>query len=298
MSDCGRWAIVAIFCVGFVFSPGYAAARRRGPADPTAHVAVNVVVYERDRRVVWAMNEHGEGARRASRHALTIGGSRLSWDGRGVSLGLDEPETAFFGRKRGRVAGTVRLEAEQRSAEVVTLAEGHEWRALVPAGRIRVDLPSHGISFGGDGYLDENRGVEPLERGFGRWSWMRRRRGDRVDVVYDVHPRLGDRRAFLLAGDRHHVAVSEVAHVETRSSRRSGFGVPIDSVVVGGAATAHRAPSRLLVEPTVVVDDTPFYARYRVAGGDGFGETLDLDRFENRFVQHLLGYRIHRSASP
>ncbi len=294
MSDCGRYSIVAIFCVGFVFSPSYAAARRLGRADPTAHVAVNVVVHDRHRRVVWAMNERGSDARRASRHALTLGRSQLSCDEKGVSVALDEPETAFFGRKKGHLVGTLRLDAEQGAAPSVKLADGHAWRAFIPSGRIRVELPSHGISFGGDGYLDANRGVEPLERAFSKWSWVRRRRGDRVDVVYDVHPRQGERRAFLLSGDRHHVAVSEVAHVRTRATQRTGFGLEIDSLEVGGAPSSRRPPSRIFVEPTVVIDDTPFYARYRIAGGEGLGETLDLDRFENRFVQHLLGYRIHR----
>ena len=58
LSDDGQYGITIIALIGSVFSPYYAWARRRGPADPEQFCALNVALYGKDRRA-WAMTERG-----------------------------------------------------------------------------------------------------------------------------------------------------------------------------------------------------------------------------------------------
>ncbi|MEQ8516068.1 MAG: hypothetical protein RIC38_10725, partial [Chromatocurvus sp.] len=59
LSDDGRFGLTIIVFVGSVFSPYYAAARRRGPTDPGNHCAINAVLYNPGGRKVWALTERG-----------------------------------------------------------------------------------------------------------------------------------------------------------------------------------------------------------------------------------------------
>ena len=45
LSDDGQHGLTLIAFIGSVFSPYYAWARRRGPADPQNHCALNVALY-------------------------------------------------------------------------------------------------------------------------------------------------------------------------------------------------------------------------------------------------------------
>ena len=55
-SDCGAHGVTLIFFIGTVFSPFYAAARKKGPTDPRDFVCVNAVFYE-PKQKHWAMTE-------------------------------------------------------------------------------------------------------------------------------------------------------------------------------------------------------------------------------------------------
>jgi carotenoid 1,2-hydratase len=88
LSDDGRHGLTVIAFVGSVFSPYYAWARRRAPADPQNHCALNVALYGRPGR--WAMTERGRGALGAEASALAIGPSSLRWDGNGLTIAIDE----------------------------------------------------------------------------------------------------------------------------------------------------------------------------------------------------------------
>ena len=78
LSDDGAHALTLIAFIGSVFSPYYAAARRRAPADPEQHVAFNVALYGAgtDR---WAMTERGRQHLQRDADHLRIGPSGLHW---------------------------------------------------------------------------------------------------------------------------------------------------------------------------------------------------------------------------
>ena len=75
MSDDERHALTLIAFVGSVFSPYYARARRRGPADPEHHVALNVALYGATRR--WTMTERGRASLQRTATSLRIGPSAM-----------------------------------------------------------------------------------------------------------------------------------------------------------------------------------------------------------------------------
>ena len=63
VSDDGERALTAIFFIGSVFSPDYAARLRRGEtARAEEHLGVNLALYERGKKRAWVMSEHGAGA--------------------------------------------------------------------------------------------------------------------------------------------------------------------------------------------------------------------------------------------
>jgi carotenoid 1,2-hydratase len=261
---------------------------------------VNLALYDRERRTHWALNEWGPSARNASRDALTIGRSRISFERTAagglasIALDLDEPATSFFGRAGDRIRGHVKLTPSAPSAPAFALIDrptAHHWQALAPVARAQVSFDAPRLRFDGAGYCDANRGDGPLERGFSDWRWSRVSRGGATEVVYDWQPRGGPRQALLLSADAHGAHVAPVGRVRSAGERRTPWGIALPTVEVTGdgarALTIRRTP-------TAVIDDSPFYARWSLAEG-GIGESLDLDRFANRFVRHLLGYRIRRT---
>ena len=86
LSDDGEHGITIIAFIGSVFSPYYAFARRKGPADPLNHCAINVAVYRKGGNR-WAMTKRPRGAVRAHvRHVCTSVRSHLSWDGKALTI--------------------------------------------------------------------------------------------------------------------------------------------------------------------------------------------------------------------
>ncbi|MEY4847266.1 MAG: hypothetical protein RLZZ36_379, partial [Pseudomonadota bacterium] len=80
LSDCGQYGLTVIAMLGCVFSPWYARARRHGQVDPVQHSALNVVLYRGQGRR-WAMTERDATAVTRHEDQLTIGPSRVTWDG-------------------------------------------------------------------------------------------------------------------------------------------------------------------------------------------------------------------------
>src|SRR5512138_334009 len=76
-SDDGKHGLTLIAFVGSVFSPFYAAARRRGAAAAIDHSAINVALYGQPRR--WAMTERGRAAIERTSDACRVGPSRMLW---------------------------------------------------------------------------------------------------------------------------------------------------------------------------------------------------------------------------
>ncbi|NCW21986.1 MAG: hypothetical protein EBV76_09505, partial [Gammaproteobacteria bacterium] len=95
LSDCGRHGLTLIAMLGCVFSPWYAAARRRGAGDPLAHPALNLALYgEGGRR--WALTERGARDIERSDRRLAMGPSELRWDGTRLVVEINEITRADF----------------------------------------------------------------------------------------------------------------------------------------------------------------------------------------------------------
>lgn len=306
LSDDGRCGLTLIAFIGSVFSPYYAAARRRGPARPENHCALNVALYSTSATGAaqsrtpnrWAMTERGETALARKVDMLAIGPSRLDWDGQTLTATINEVTSPWPSRLRG----TVRLHTEAIAQRVVQLdASGrHRWRPIAPSARVEVHLDEPGLRWSGHAYLDSNAGDEPLEDGFNGWHWSRAR--------------------IALPGPRHRTAGDAVVYYETtrRDGSESAFAIRFDaagcdhdvdlpptiSLPVTGwriARSTRGDPSRPSAARVLrTLEDTPFYARsllamqWQGASVTAMHESLSLTRFRAPWVRALLPFRMPR----
>ena len=287
LSDDGREALTVIAFVGSVFSPYYAAARRRGGADPQDHCAINVAVYgEHGKR--WSMTERGRGAIRRTQDRFVVGPSAVTWQAGTLTVQIDEIAVPW----PRRIRGEVRLRADALVDHPVALdaAGRHHWTALAPCARVEVDLEAPARRWSGHGYLDMNSGDEPLEDGFSSWHWSRCALADgSTAVLYEVQRRAGDREGFGLRFDRRGAV--------------HAFPPPAQAALPGtgwGIARGTRADDAAKARVRRTLEDTPFYARSvlssRLLGEEvtAVHESLSLDRFRSRWVQALLPFRMPR----
>jgi carotenoid 1,2-hydratase len=308
LSDDGHCGLTLIAFIGSVFSPYYAAARRRGPARPENFCAFNVALYStsasgaaRSRTPSrWAMTERGEKALAREADTLAIGPSRLDWDGQTLTATINEVTCPWPSRLRG----TVRLHTEAIAQRVVQLdaSGGHRWRPIAPSARVEVHLDAPGSRWSGLGYLDSNAGDEPLEDGFDGWHWSRaqilsrdkryRSVGDAV-VFYETTRRDGSESAFAFrfdaTGRDHDVALPPTVRLPETGWR-------IARSTRGDASQP--AAARVLR----TLEDTPFYARSLLATQwegvpvTAMHESLSLTRFRAPWVRALLPFRMPRRA--
>lgn len=286
-SDDGRFGLTLIAFVGSVFSPFYASARRRGHAEAIDHCALNVALYGDASR--WAMTERDRSAVSRTAESFTVGPSRLQWQDGALVIDVNEI-TAPWPR---RLRGSIRVQPRGATACRVALdSHGrHHWQPIAPCARIELDFAEPALRWAGEGYLDSNTGSEPLEAAFSSWDWSRTRRADgTTQVFYDVERRdrtsLGLGLAFDRLGDTRACAAPPAVDLPPTlwRIRRRMRGTP-------GALARIRT-----------VEDTPFYARSMVMG-DGaeteqvVHESLSLDRFDSRWVQTLLPFRMWRRRS-
>ena len=288
LSDNGSQALALIAFVGSVFSPYYAGRRRRlgaAASDPADHVAVNLSLYGGSRKL-WAMTERGAGSLQREPASLRIGPSRLAWDGDALAIDIDEWALPWPQRLRG----CLHVQPLVRSSHVQPLdaAGRHRWCPIAPRARIEVDLPQPGLRWQGEAYVDSNFGDVPLEQDFARWDWSRAALpGGRAAVLYDVERRDGSRLALALRfgadGSAH-----EAEPPPVRPLPRSAWGL--------ARQTRSEGDGRLLR----TVEDGPFYAR-SLCQARWFGtpvtamhESLSLQRFDARWVQALLPWRMPR----
>jgi carotenoid 1,2-hydratase len=286
VSDDRRHALTLIAFIGSVFSPYYARARRRGPAQPLDHCALNVALYGPVRR--WTMTERGQRLVERDAAALRIGPSRLARRGDEVVIDVDEISVPCACRVRGQVSITPLV----RCARAWTLddAARHRWQPLAPCARIEVDLQAPTLRWSGTGYHDSNHGAEPLEDAFSGWHWARTPLpGHRTVVTYDVTGRDGARRQLGIDIDADG-AVREFAVPDPTGLPRTLWRVE------RRAHCGNLPPARV----ARTLEDTPFYARSllasRVCGENTttMHESLSLDRFRSRWVQMLLPFRMPR----
>ena len=130
LSDDGAHALTLIAFIGSVFSPYYAAARRRAPADPEQHVAFNVALYGAgtDR---WAMTERGRQRLQRDADHLRIGPSGLHWQGGALCAEIDEWCVPWPRRLRGRLRlGALALPG---TCFALDAAARHRWQVWAQA---------------------------------------------------------------------------------------------------------------------------------------------------------------------
>jgi carotenoid 1,2-hydratase len=314
VSDDGARALTAIFFIGSVFSPDYAARVRRGePARAEEHLGVNLALYERGKKRAWVMSEHGAGAL----GGVGDGGPRIGdssierTDNGGLRVNIHERSAPFLVALAGigaRVDGTIDIEPRSPPIDPVELhADGgvrHLWHVLMRSARVRVRFTRPDYSFDGVGYHDVNAGDGRLERAFASWSWARfhdaHGKEARTTIVYATHERSGAARAWVVdARDDEPTAARPVAVLPEGERRRAPWGLHIPRwfAVDDDGRTLRCTPTRLY-------EAAPFYARYaaRLDGNvravtstsNGVGEFLDLDRFRDRGVQFLLRFKMRR----
>jgi carotenoid 1,2-hydratase len=324
VSDDGARALTAIFFIGSVFSPDYAARVRRGEvARAEDHLGINLALYERGKKRAWVMSEHGA----AALGGVGDGGPRIAdsaieADNRGGGGGesglqplpfgprlrvtVHERTAPFFVTLAGvgaRVDGTIDLEPLGPALDPVELARDgdvrHRWHVIMPSARVRVRFARPDFSFDGVGYHDINAGDGRLEDAFQSWSWARFHDDARTTIVYATHERSGAARAFVVDVRDGQPAAARTATLLPEGERRVapwGLSMPRWFAVDDGGRTLRCTPTRLY-------EAAPFYARYAARlGGDvspvianGVGEYLDLDRFRDRGVQFLLRFKMRRT---
>ncbi|AFL73973.1 carotenoid 1,2-hydratase [Thiocystis violascens] len=286
-SDDRRHGITLIAQVGSCFSPYYAWARRRGDSDPLNHNSLNVALYGACKR--WSMTERGRSALRRDASRLEIGPSALSWDGTCLTIRIEEIAVPI----PRRIRGTVKLYPRTVAGQPYFLdgAGRHRWAPIAPGARVEVQLDQPALSWAGHGYLDSNWGSEPLEKAFRYWEWSRAELKDGgTAVLYDAARRDGHRTELGLhfdpAGDVERIDVPPHATLPTTAW-----------LMQRGTRVDPQQTARV----TETLENTPFYTRSvletHLLGEPvtAMHESVCLDRFDSRWVQVLLPFRIPRA---
>jgi carotenoid 1,2-hydratase len=268
-----------------VFSPYYAFARRKKPADPLNHCAINVAVYSQGRNR-WAMTERPRGAVSRTANYFKVGPSNLTWDGQALMIRLDEIAVPL----PSRIRGTVRVVPTAITQHAFMLNErgNHRWRPIGPCARVQVALDHPRLRWQGDGYFDINTGDEPLEHGFSNWQWSRGAMRDGTAILYEAQCRDG--------------SVVDLAMMFDPQGRMHAFEPPPTVVM---KRSAWRIPRSVRSDQDArlvkTLEDAPFYAR-SVVSAQWLGEpvillheSLALDRFKMPVVQAMLPFRMPRA---
>jgi len=289
LSDDGRHALAVIAMIGSAFSPYYAHARRRGPADPLDHSALNVALYGPGQRH-WAMTERPASRVHREPADLEIGPSALRYEGDTLRLRIDE-RTAPWPRA---LRGVVEVSPRAVLDEVYTLdaAATHRWRPIAPSARIRVRFDEPAMSWEGEAYWDSNDGDAPLESAFASWCWSRAHDASGATILYDVARRDGSRLSLALAADGRGT-LAAIDPPREVSLPRTRWGI----------RRATRCDDGFTPRVSRTLEDGPFYARSvvrtRLTGREASAvhESLSLERFAAPWVRALLPVRMPRSRA-
>lgn len=271
-----------------MFSPYYAAARRRTLPDPMNHSAFNVVLSGRARR--WCMTERPRAGVRADDGLLQIGPSSLRWDGAAYRFELRERCCPLPYAVRGSVR--VQPQVQPGVSYALDRAGQHWWTPLAPRARVEVALSAPAQRWSGEAYLDSNRGARPLESDFRGWQWSRAATRGGTAVYYEPDHRLDPDWPLSL----------EFSQGAQPRSIALPARCPLATSPWGIRAHARsELPAAVHLLERMV--DAPFYTRSllrtQLAGQPvtTVHESLDLDRFRRRWVQWLLPFRMPRGGS-
>lgn len=286
VSDDGSQALTMIAFVGSVFSPYYAWARRKPPAEPLNHCALNVALYGRTANR-WAMTERSTAAVSRAADKLTIGPSSVSWDGQSLCYQIDEISAPLPLRIRGQV----RIWPDHMNSREFTLdSHGHHrWCPLAPRARIEVNLTQPQLSWSGHAYLDTNRGTRPLEDDFDTWDWSRTSGPGATTILYEGIRCQGEPFSLSLRADDQGEVESFSPPVKVNLRNTRWWRIERNTRAESGNA---RIVSTL--------EDTPFYSRSLLElelGGQTLPtihESLSMHRFRSPWVHCLLPFRMPR----
>lgn len=281
--------LTVIAFIGSVFSPYYKWARRKCPADPYQHCSINVALYGKGGKR-WAMTERTAASVRQDRDRFSVGPSALAWDGRTLTIDIDEVTVPLPSRLRGKIRLTPRNIYQN---EVSLDAPGnHRWWPIAPLSDVEVSFEKPDRQWRGTGYFDSNWGSVPLETSFSRWTWSRAEMADGAVALYDVSRRAGhgDNDLAIALKFRADGGVEAFDSPPGVALKKAGWRIdrPTRSDVPGDA----RVLSTL--------EDTPFYARSmietRLCGEvvKAVHESLSMDRFVSPVVQFMLPFKMPR----
>lgn len=245
----------------------------------------------------WAMTERPEKAVARTSDTLQIGPSALRWDGQRLIIDIDEITAPLPRRIRGQIS----VEPLQAFGDPITLDQGggHVWWPIAPVSRVSVDLSHPDMKWQGYGYLDSNRGDEPLEDGVKTWTWTRLTINDaasskappKVAVLYDL---VGRRENSALNFGRCFSANGKATEFEPP---------PIQPLSTSLWQMKRSVASDPMAAPAKVIktaEDSPFYTRSIIQSGldgkthIGMHESLNMDRFGSWWMKALMPVRMPR----
>lgn len=233
------------------------------------------------------MTERGRNALSRDATTLTIGPSRLDWDGTTLTIRLDEVTAPI----PSRVRGTVRVRPNGITGGPFTLdAHGaHRWWPMAPSSRVEVALDRPSLRWAGTAYFDTNHGDTPLEEAFASWTWCRADLKHGSAILYDVRRRDGSGQNLSLRFDPD----------GTRRDIRPPPAAALPPTRLWRMPRTTRSDDAR-AEVVRTFEDTPFYARSLLrATLDGEAvrpvhESLSLDRLTNPLVRLMLPFRMPR----
>lgn len=217
---------------------------------------------------------------------FTVGPSNLSWDGKSLTIRIDEITVPI----PRRVRGTVRVVPTTVTQHAFMLNEkgNHRWWPIAPCARVQVELDRPHLRWQGDGYFDMNRGDQPIEDGFTRWQWARGATRDGAVILYEAFRRDGSRADLAMTFD-------------PQGSMQAFEAPPLQSLKPTGWRIERAVHSEEPASVFRTLEDAPFYARSVVTAkllGEPvtlMHESLSLNRFRLPVVQAMLPFRMPRT---
>ena len=236
------------------------------------------------------MTERCSKALNPSPGGLAIGPSAVLWEGSRLRIEINEKAPYRLVPLRG----TVTLEPEILPDFVADFGTGgrHRWSPIAPRAHVEVRLDSPSLAWDGTGYMDMNRGDEPIEDGFSYWNWSRACLPRKAAILYDVM--------------RHGVGRSSMGLEIAADGKVTPVDVPehcsLASTAIWKMPRETRCDKGQSAKVAKTFEDTPFDSRSMIATRllgepvNAMHESLSLDRFRQRWVQTLLRFRMPRVA--
>lgn len=291
--------LVVIVALGLPFLPGYAsAARAARPQRAIERPSVCVSHVVGGRLAFWALHETDP-----AKVDWRPGSVRLGDQTVDVALGADT--VRFEAHLAGELPGapwslSLTIEGPRRKptpGEPVRAA--HEWSVMtvMARGTARLSVAGRETLLEGRAYLDRNAGDGTLEAlDVARWSWGRLAFPDRERIWYEAVDRSGVARSLALSITGDGVCTLERDGVVPTGVRHGWWALPCPASV--------QVDEGLRVDLPAPLDDSPFYARFRVdaddsgAIGRGFAEVCVPGRIDAAWFRPLLSMTVCHDHAP